>query len=193
MALLRNDQIMLEQNREDVKNREFVIERMNNRQTDIHRFTQQANEQEFIICRFLVGWSIAVVAGIISYYLSMISTGKYVKDFLACFGIALVLLVLSIVSGLGHHFYFWNLLKTTAKNLDEKNRKDAVLLYNNANGNSATILFRQMCQEDIKEGSIKRGSCSLLYWQCGLFVVAMISIGVFLALHFFRFCKPPFS
>jgi hypothetical protein len=41
---------------------------MNDRQADIRHFIQKGNEQEFIILRFLIGWGVASVAGIVGHF-----------------------------------------------------------------------------------------------------------------------------
>lgn len=148
-----------------------MYKRLNDRQAAIERFGRDANEQEFAICRFLIGWSVAGIAGIAGHFLLVIGAGRstwglpYAKGFM----MALASLGLSLVFGLWHHFHFVRMLEADAKELDAGNRRFLSMLHEKGKAAIPTIAL-QLREEYSKEPSIKTVGRIRLYVQAVLFL-----------------------
>lgn len=91
---------MNQENFKEYDDFQFVSNDMDNKAKDLSRFTQEANEQEFTICRFLIGWSAAAIGAITAFYLQ--TNNLYLNPL----KFTLIPLALSTCFGVLHHLSF---------------------------------------------------------------------------------------
>ena len=163
------------------KHAEVVSVHMNNQAKDISRFIQQANEQEFIICRFFISWGIGTVAAVAGIYLYNFNINSPIIPYLSFLRWALFPLVISIATGTCYHLHFHDKLLKKADELDESNRN--YMKRTIEKGPEEIInISKEIIQQYSEKPSISFGSKKWLYWQMGLFGLGIIIIGISLFL-----------
>ena len=166
------------------KHAEVVLEHMNNQAKDVSKFVQQANEQEFIICRLFISWGIGTVAAVAGIYLYNFNVNSPIIPYLSILRLALFPLVISIAMGSCHHLSFCNKLLKKADELDKNNRTYLKRIIEEGPDGIIKI-SEEIKQQYSKEPSISFGNKKWLYCQTALFGLGIIIIGT--ALFLIRF------
>ncbi len=160
---------------EEIK--KFIADDLTNKAKDINRFTQQANEQEFIVCRFFIGWGVASIGALVMFCLQNINIGSpRTIAFLLSLRKACVPLVISIFFGILQHLSFsHNLLKKSA-GLDKKisDRVKKIL----EKGDAAILeIKKDLIKEYTEESILTIGFKGFLYLQMVSFWLGILIIG----------------
>ena len=157
--------------------KKFIEDDLTNKAKDINRFTQQANEQEFIVCRFLIGWSVASIGALVMFYLQNINIeSPKTIALLLCLREAFPPLTVSIVLGILEHLSFGNNLLTKSVELDQKNR-DRVKKFINEGDAAIPKIKDALIKEYTDEPIVLIGFKGFLYSQIASFLFGIIIIG----------------
>lgn len=152
----------------------FVTGDMDNKSKDISRFIWQANEQEFTICRFFIGWSIASIGAITVFYLQNSSTKPLLLPYLIPLIVSLVFLSLSVAFGVSHHFSFHNQLINKAQELDN-DRKNILKNIIEKNMKGIIAIRDNSLETYANKSTIEIGKRWLLYLQFMAFLIGILS------------------
>ncbi|MDO8675907.1 MAG: hypothetical protein Q7K71_07340 [Candidatus Omnitrophota bacterium] len=160
---------------EEIK--KFIEDDLTNKAKDINSFTQQANEQEFIVCRFLIGWSVASIGALIMFYLQNINI-ESPKTIMLLLSLreAFLPLVVSIFLGILQHLSFGsNLLKRSAE-LDKKSRKKVKKIMEEGDA-AIPKIAKDLITEYTEESILTIGFKGFLYSQMASFLFGIFMVG----------------
>ncbi len=159
---------------EEIKN--FISTDLNNKANDINRFVQEANEQEFKICRFFIGWGIASIGTLAMFYLQNINiqSPKTIM-FLLFLREAFLPLAVSISLGVIYHLFFSQTLLETAKKLD-RNIRNRVATIIDQGSDSVPEIQKSLIKEYTEESIILIGFKGFLYSQIVSFLFGILVV-----------------
>lgn len=159
---------------EEIK--KFIEDDLTNKTKDINRFTQLANEQEFIVCRFIIGWSVASIGALVMFYLQNINI-ESPKTIVLLLSLreAFLPLAVSIFWGILQHLSFSNFLLKKSADLDEK-ISDSLKKFKE-NGDVAILKMKEnLIKEYTEESVLLIGFKGFLYSQMASFLFGIFIV-----------------
>ena len=160
---------------EEIK--KFIADDLTNKAKDINRFTQQANEQEFIVCRFFIGWSVASIGALVMFYLQNINI-ESPKTIILLLSLreAFLPLTVSIFLGILQHLSFGNNLLKKSVELDQKIRDRVKKIIEK--GDAAILEIKEaLIKEYTDESIVLIGFKGFLYSQIASFLFGILIVG----------------
>ena len=154
----------------------FITDDLNNKAGDIARFIQEANKQEFKVCRFFIGWGTASLGALSTLYLKNFDIASPNTTQLLYLREALLPLTTSIFLGILHHLFFLNKLLKKANQFDGKIRNRVKRIIDKERFVVENIR-KELINEYTNEPAIVIGFKGFLYAQIFSFFLAILIIG----------------
>ena len=162
----------------DIKEiKRFITDDLGCKAKDIERFAQEANKQEFKVCRFFIGWAVASIGALVGLYLKNFAVAMPSNNYLSYLREAFPSLAISVFFGILHHLLFHHKLLKESKGIDKTIRDRVVRIIEKGNSEDEIGEIKDEIIDEYKNKSaILIGFKGFLYAQMGSFLFAVLII-----------------
>lgn len=155
----------------------FITDDLGCKAKDIERFIQEANKQEFEVCRFFIGWAVASISALAVPYLKNFTVATPSGNYLLYLREGFPPLATSISLGILHHLSFHHKLLKESKGIDKTIRDRVTRIIEKGNSEDEIKRIKDEIIDEYKnKPAILIGFKGFLYAQMGSFLFAVLIV-----------------